>query len=64
MSGDRWQDYHWMKFDDDRMILGCQCGFAADESDCGFGDGTLDHIVEAAREFVSTPDEPRRMCTQ
>lgn len=35
---------HWLLFDGDRRVLGCQCGFPASPDDHGFGDSVLDHF--------------------
>lgn len=40
---------HWLVFDDDRHVTGCQCGFAADPDDAGYGDSVLDHFEQVVR---------------
>jgi hypothetical protein len=37
---------HWLIFNDAREILGCHCGFDADEGDCGYGDSVVTHLLE------------------
>lgn len=46
---------HWLKWDTiARTITGCQCGFAADiDSDCGFGDSVVLHLLEVGAEAAS-----------
>lgn len=39
---------HWLVMDDERQITGCHCGLLADESDCGYGDGIVKHMMELA----------------
>ncbi|HET6911500.1 MAG TPA: hypothetical protein VFH54_19405 [Mycobacteriales bacterium] len=46
----RVEDGHWLTFSDDRLIIGCHCGFVADmESDAGYGDSVLDHFEAVVR---------------
>lgn len=41
---------HWLLFDKDRQIVGCRCGFRADmDSDCGWGDSVVEHLLEVPR---------------
>lgn len=35
---------HWLVFDRDQAVVGCHCGFAADEADSGFGDSVVAHL--------------------
>lgn len=42
-------DEHWLKFGNERWIVGCQCGFVASEDDCGWGDSVVGHIAAAVR---------------
>lgn len=51
---------HWLKFDDARRIIGCQCGFAADEEEGGWGDSVLDHIEDAVRAEAAAEVEALR----
>lgn len=48
---------HWLKFNQETLeITGCQCGFAADtDSDCGWGDSVVAHLLEVGAETAS-PD--------
>jgi hypothetical protein len=39
-------DQHRLKFNDERLITGCQCGFVADHDDDGYGDSVVEHLVE------------------
>ena len=39
---------HWLKFNDAREIVGCQCGEPANPDDHGWGDSILEHIAAAA----------------
>ncbi|MEU5156785.1 hypothetical protein [Glycomyces sp. NPDC021274] len=43
---------HWLKWNTiTRTITGCQCGFGANEdSDCGFGDSVVAHLLKVAAE--------------
>jgi hypothetical protein len=41
-------DEHWLRMDDERQIVGCHCGFMANENDCGYGDSVLKHVVTKA----------------
>lgn len=49
---------HWLVFDlsietPSPWITGCQCGFVADvDSDMGFGDSVVDHLLSVAAERV------------
>lgn len=36
---------HWLRFDSDRLIVGCNCGFLADPDDCGWGDSVVEHLL-------------------
>lgn len=43
-------DTHWLRFNEQREITGCHCGFVADaESDCGWGDSVVDHLLTVPR---------------
>jgi hypothetical protein len=37
---------HWLIFNAAREVVGCHCGFDADESDLGWGDSVVDHLLE------------------
>ncbi|WP_026931196.1 hypothetical protein [Glycomyces tenuis] len=40
-------DSHWLKFNADCQVTGCQCGFRADlDSDCEFGDSVVAHLLD------------------
>lgn len=37
---------HWLLFDHERRVMGCQCGFRADvEDDEGDGDSVVSHLI-------------------
>ena len=41
---------HWLLFNAAREITGCHCGYQADmESDLGWGDSVVDHLLEQGR---------------
>lgn len=41
---------HWLKFDDQRRVTGCQCGFTSDlEQTCGWGDDVVAHLIAVGR---------------
>ena len=45
---------HWLIFNSARQVTGCACGFAADvDSDCGFGDSVVDHLLAAGGSDAS-----------
>lgn len=44
----RVMDKHWLAFGSDRQIVGCHCGFKAEDSDCGWGDSVVQHIVDVS----------------
>jgi hypothetical protein len=47
MTGD-----HWLVFNDEREVSGCHCGFRADlDSDCGWGDSVVEHLLEPIDEL-------------
>lgn len=48
---------HWLKWDTiARTITGCQCGFKADmDSDCGFGDSVVAHLIEVGSIVAAEP---------
>ncbi len=44
---------HWLMMDAERRVTGCVCGYVASEDDCGYGDGTVMHIVAAAYPAIA-----------
>lgn len=38
---------HWLLFNEAREVVGCHCGFVADESDEGWGDSVVEHLLAA-----------------
>lgn len=36
---------HWLLFNQKREVVGCHCGFAADEDDEGWGDSVVEHLL-------------------
>lgn len=44
-----WREHHGLLFDLNRRIVGCRCGFVASESDSGYGNSVVAHIVEVSR---------------
>ena len=44
------ESIHWLLFNAAREVVGCACGFDADvESDCGWGDSVVDHLLGVAQ---------------
>lgn len=42
---------HWLIFNDGREVVGCHCGFEADnDSDCGWGDSVVEHLFRVAMD--------------
>jgi hypothetical protein len=57
-------DKHWLIFgvhEGRRAVVGCQCGFQADvESDCGYGDSVVDHLLTAGRQLATSETQATR----
>jgi hypothetical protein len=39
---------HYLVFDSDHNVDACNCGYPADDSDCGHGDAVVDHLMAIA----------------
>lgn len=55
---------HWLTFDPaTRDVTGCACGFRADlDSDCGWGDSVVAHLLDTGRGAAERERERDTLC--